>query len=141
MSAPPPGHILEFISSEPRFAIVATSDPDGKPRQAVTWFRLDADGTLLLNSREGRRWPANLKRDGRMSMVVLDGADGDAWIGLTCVLQEVIDDVDRARADIIAQSYRYHGDRANPADIAAYRQQERVMFRMTITSVYEHRGD
>src|SRR6266536_2415409 len=39
------------------FAALATIDPDGAPRQAVIWYRLEDDGRILINSRIGRRWP------------------------------------------------------------------------------------
>jgi predicted pyridoxine 5'-phosphate oxidase superfamily flavin-nucleotide-binding protein len=62
--------IREFIA-DTRFASVATLDPDGTPRQAVVWYRLDGD-EIVLNSAVGRRWPANLVRDGRVSLSIGD---------------------------------------------------------------------
>jgi hypothetical protein len=56
----------------PRFAVIATINPDGSPLQAVVWFRLDGD-TIVFNSRVGRRWPSNLARDRRVSVTVSDG--------------------------------------------------------------------
>ena len=42
---------------EPRVVTIATIDPDGAPRQAVAWYRLEPDGRILVNSRTPRRWP------------------------------------------------------------------------------------
>ena len=56
----------------PRFAVIATLDPDGGPHQAVVWYRLDGD-EIVLNSADGRRWPANLRRDPRIHFSVEDG--------------------------------------------------------------------
>ncbi len=55
---------------------IASLDPDGAPRQAVAWYRLEPDGRILLNSRTPRRWCLNLMRDGRVALSVVDGADG-----------------------------------------------------------------
>ena len=56
----------------PRFAVIATIDPDGAPHQAVVWYRLDGD-EIVINSADGRRWPANLRRDPRIHFSVEDG--------------------------------------------------------------------
>ena len=43
-----------------------------RPHQAVVWYRLDGD-EIVINSADGRRWPANLRRDPRIHMSVEDG--------------------------------------------------------------------
>ena len=58
--------VREFVAAT-RFTSIATLDPDGAPRQAVVWYRLDGD-EIVLNSAVGRRWPANLIRDARISL-------------------------------------------------------------------------
>ena len=76
MTTPPSGsRVDDFLAAPRRFAILATLDPDGTPRQAVIWYRLDPDGRITVNSAEGRRWPANLRRDPRCSLAVVDGAE------------------------------------------------------------------
>ncbi|MET0772326.1 MAG: pyridoxamine 5'-phosphate oxidase family protein, partial [Candidatus Limnocylindrales bacterium] len=44
----------EFLSAPGRYATLATIDPDGSPLQAVVWYELQDDGTILVNSLEGR---------------------------------------------------------------------------------------
>lgn len=116
---------------------IATLDEDGAPRQAVVWFRLDGD-TLVINSRHGRRWPTNLRRDPRVSAAVTDAAS-ERWVGLTGTV-EVIDDPERAQADIAAMARRYHGEGSREADdaIAAFRTQQRVSFRLQPTGIHDH---
>jgi len=58
---------------EPHFASLASVGESGAPNQAVIWYRLQDDGRILVNSREGRRWPANLKRDPRCTLAVFWG--------------------------------------------------------------------
>jgi PPOX class probable F420-dependent enzyme len=133
--------VRAFLTARNRFAVIATIDPDGGPRQTFTWVTFDANGMVWVNSRRGRRWPANLERDRRASIAVLELEDTRRWVGLTCVLEEVVDDVERARADIVALAHRYHAEGPDPADIAAYRTQPRVMFRLRITAVHDHLED
>ena len=122
------------------FAALATVDPDGAPRQAVIWYRLEDDGRILLNSRAGRRWPANLQRDGRVALAIT-GSDGYSWLGLTGQVDAVEEDVERARADIVALAHRYHPDGPTPASLAAFRTQPRITFRVAIDAVHDHLED
>jgi PPOX class probable F420-dependent enzyme len=136
--SPIPDRVRRFLTETPRHAAIATVDPDGGPRQTLTWFRLDDEGSLWVNSRHGRRWPANVERDGRAALAIVDADDPDRWVGLTARLAETIDDVERAREDIVALAHVYRPEGPDPADIAAYRSQPRVMYRFEITGVHDH---
>ena len=117
----------------PRFAVVATVNPDGSPLQAVVWFRLEGDA-IVFNSRVGRRWPSNLARDRRVSVTVSDGynyvdlrgevdIDNDPEVG-----QAVIADLSRR--------YRLSKEKAE-ADIAGFATQRRVTFRLRPSRIFE----
>jgi PPOX class probable F420-dependent enzyme len=125
----------------PLVASVATSDDDGSPRQTVVWYRLEPDDRILLNSRTPRRWCANLVRDPRLAISVIDAADAYRWVGLTAVVEEVVDDVERARDDIVALAHRYRPDGPTAAAVAAFRSQPRVSFVARITGVHDHLED
>ena len=131
-----PDRVRRFLA-KPRYVAVATLDEDGAPRQAVIWFLLDGD-TLVINSRDGRRWPTNLRRDTRISVAVTD-ATTESWVGLTGAV-EVVDDPEQAQADIAAMARRYHGDGSREAAdaISAFRTQRRVSFRVRPTSIHDH---
>ena len=135
-----PDPIRTFLE-RPLFASLATIDPDGAPRQAVIWYRLEDDGRILVNSRSGRRWPANLQRDGRASLAVHDDGDGYSWVGLTTHVEEVVDDLETAREDIVGLAWRYHPDGPDEDDLAAYRSQPRVTFRLAIDGIHDHLED
>jgi len=139
---PPPVRLPERIRAfleRPHVASVGTTGADGTPHQAIAWYRLERDGRILLNSRSPRRWPADLLRDGRVSLAVLDGADPMRWVGMAGVVETVIDDVEAARDDICALAVRY--DDADPATLAAFRTQPRISFRVRITAAHDHLGD
>jgi hypothetical protein len=120
---------------------VASVDEDGSPRQAVAWYRLEPDDRILLNSRLPRRWCANLLRDPHVSLAVIDMTDGYRWIGLSGVVDEVVEDVDRARDDIVALAHRYHPEGPSASSIATFRRQPRVSLLVRITGVHDHLED
>jgi len=132
-----------FLAAPRRFAVLATLDADGTPRQAVIWYRLDPDGRITVNSAEGRRWPANLRRDPRCSLSVLDGADGYRFVALTGRVVEVFDDQEVAQADIAALARHYRADDPAKAErlIAGFRAQHRVSFRIEIIAAHDHLED
>ncbi len=111
----------------PRFAVIATLDPDGAPHQAVVWYRLDGD-EIVINSAEGRRWPANLRRDPRIHLSVEDG------YRYVQVRGRVTADDDQAvaQADIAEMARRYHADEPEEAEDLIrdrFQRQHRVSFR------------
>jgi PPOX class probable F420-dependent enzyme len=132
---------MRAFLAAPRAASIATIDPDGAPRQAVAWYRLEPDDRILLNSRTPRRWCTNLLRDGRLSISIVDDADPYRWLGLTAVVDEVVDDVERARDDIVALAHRYHPEGPSETSIATFRTQPRVTFLVRVTGVHDHLED
>ena len=133
-----PDSIRRFLDTT-RFATVATIDPDGSPRQAVLWYRLDGD-EIVLNSAVGRRWPANLQRDPRTSISVTDAADGYRWVGLTGTAR-VIADQATAQADIAEMARRYHAQEPDEAERLireGFELQQRISFTVTPLAVHDH---
>ncbi len=135
--SPLTARVRAFLEA-PRYATIATTGADGEPHQAVVWYRLDPDGRILLNSRAPRRWPADLLRDGRVSISVIDEKDGLRWVGLGGVVETVVDDVPTARRDIVDLAHRYDGP---DADVAEFLTQQRISFRVRIERVHDHLED
>jgi len=130
---------IRAFLEEPHFASLATLGESGAPNQAVIWYRLEADGRVLVNSREGRAWPRNLKRDPRCTLAVFWGQDPNRWVGLTCHVEDVVEDVEQARDDIVGLARRY--GTWSPDGEAFFRGQERVSFHLRIVRVHDHLGD
>lgn len=119
--------VRDFLAAD-RFAVIGTIGADGTPHQAVAWYALEGD-VVVVNSAEGRRWPADLRRDPRVSIMV---ADGYRWVALGGRV-EIDDDQGRAQADIAAMARRYHADEPEKAeDLIAnrFRPQHRISFRL-----------
>jgi PPOX class probable F420-dependent enzyme len=136
-----PERVRAFLDPT-RFATIATADPDGSPRQAVIWYRLDGE-EIVLNSRVGRRWPSNLVREPRISVAISDRADGYRWVGLTGRVT-IVDDQATAQADIAEMARRYHADDPAKAERLIrdrLEQQSRVSFRVSIDAVHDHLDD
>ena len=130
--------VRDFLA-ETRFASIATVDPDGRPRQAVVWYRLASD-EIVLNSAIGRRWPGNLQRDQRIGLTIIDADDGYRWVGLTGTVT-VIRDQEIAQADIAEMARRYHADDPAKAErliTDRFERQERISFRVRIDGVHDH---
>ena len=133
-----PERVRAFLAAT-RFATIATVDPDGRPRQAVIWYRLDGDD-IVINSKVGRRWPSNLERDPRISVAVGDQGDGYRWVGLTG-RATVVDDQPTAQADIAEMARRFHADDPAKAERLIrnqFERQRRVSFHISIDAVHDH---
>ena len=131
---------LAFLSA-PLFASIASIDPDGTPRQAVAWYAVEPDGRILINSRTPRRWCLNMLERPNVAISIVDNEDGYRWLGLTGVVDEVIEDVGRAREDIVALANRYHPEGPEASLITGFRSQPRVTFLVRITGVHDHLED
>jgi PPOX class probable F420-dependent enzyme len=131
-SDPLPDPIRAFLA-EPRIATIGTINPDGSPHQAVVWYGLDGDD-LLINSRRGRRWPANLGRDARISVAVPEGERPYHWVGVKG-RAEPLHEGAAAVDDIQALARRYGKD---PEQYAG---QDRVSFRIVVESTFEYGAD
>ena len=139
MDLPPSATLSERVRAfleQPLYPTLATVGDDGTPHQAVIWYRLEPDGRILVNSRAPRRWPTELQREGRASLAVTDLQDPFLWVGLQAVVEEVIDDVARARDDIVALAVRYAED--DEESVAKFRTQQRISFRLRIVAVHDH---
>lgn len=55
----------------PNHAVISTINPNGTIHSTVVWISAE-DGKLAVNSAVGRRWPSNLERDPRATVVVYD---------------------------------------------------------------------
>ena len=70
-----PDRALELLTRPDVLAYLATTNADGSPHVAPLWADADADaGLVVLNTADGRRKVANMRRDPRV-MVALHAPD------------------------------------------------------------------
>lgn len=119
---------------EPRFAVIATVNPDGTPQQTVVWYQLQGD-RIMMNTRAGRLKDANLRRDPRLSFCV---ADEYKFVTIKGEV-EFDEDPERAQADIKALAVRYKGQETGEQESRnLYSKHQRVTFYLPIKDVYEY---
>jgi PPOX class probable F420-dependent enzyme len=122
---------------EPRFAVIATLNPDGTPLQAVIWYRVEGDA-IVFNSRLGRHWPTNIARCRRISLTVADGYDYVEMRGDV----EIDEDPVRGQEVISGLVRRYQEDEAAAAaQIAGFAKEPRVTFTLRPERVFERLSD
>jgi PPOX class probable F420-dependent enzyme len=101
-----PDDVRTFLEG-PNPAVMATTAKDGRPITAATWYLLEPDGRVLLNFDARRVRLAHVRRDPRVALDVLDGADWGTHVSLQLSVEEITDDA--ALADIDALSSQYTG--------------------------------
>lgn len=67
LNDPPVRELLE----QPNHAVISTHNQDGSIHNTVVWISAE-DGTVAVNSAKGRKWPTNLERDHRVSVLVYE---------------------------------------------------------------------
>jgi PPOX class probable F420-dependent enzyme len=63
------------------YAVLATINPDGSPHTSAMWVGYDA-GDVVMSTVEGRHKHRNMVRDPRVSLTVIDAADGENYVEL-----------------------------------------------------------
>jgi PPOX class probable F420-dependent enzyme len=62
---------VRALLDKPNHAVVSTLGEDGSVHSTVVWISVE-DGQLAVNSAVGRKWPTDLERDPRITVVVYD---------------------------------------------------------------------
>ncbi|RZU29485.1 PPOX class probable F420-dependent enzyme [Streptomyces sp. BK022] len=62
---------LKSLLDTPVFIVVGTLQPDGSPQMSPVWVKRDGDD-VLISTTVGRRKEKNLRRDPRVTVVVVD---------------------------------------------------------------------
>jgi PPOX class probable F420-dependent enzyme len=109
------------------YAVLATINPDGSPQTSVVWVGRDGPD-LLFSTVEGRRKHRNMVRDPRVSVVVIDSADGENYVelrGRVSITPDVGRQVDTQL------SWKYDGKDPEPDRPGRVR----VVVRMTVEKV------
>jgi PPOX class probable F420-dependent enzyme len=88
----------------PNFCHVATLRKDGSPHGALVWVDVDGD-RLLLNSAEGRDWPANVARDPRIALTVANAENPYETVIVRGRVTEITKDGADEHIDQLAMKY------------------------------------
>jgi PPOX class probable F420-dependent enzyme len=99
-----PDDVRSFLE-RPNPAVMATLAKDGRPVSVATWYLLEPDGRVLLNLDNERVRLAHIRRDPRIALTVLDGADWGTHVSLQLAVVDVSDDRDLSDIDALAVHY------------------------------------
>jgi PPOX class probable F420-dependent enzyme len=126
-----PQHVREFVRAHHR-AVLATTRSDGRPQLSPVTVGVDAEGRILVSTRETAIKAKNLARDPRASLCVLT----DAFFGEWVQAEGTAEIVHLPEAmDLLMDYYRgISGEHPDWDDYReAMRRDRRVMVRITIT--------
>ena len=122
---------------EVRFGVLGTVNATGSPQQTVMWYERRGDD-IMMNTKRGRRKDRNLLRDTRASLCV---EDGFRYVTLEGTI-DMIEDQDKAHADITALARRYHGpERGEAMGREEFGKQERITLILHVDRIDVHGFD
>ena len=111
----------------PHTAVLATANADGRPQSSVIFVRRDGD-TVLFTTVNGRLKTRNMRRDPRVSLLVMDKATGRY-----VEIRGSVDITDDPEKKLLYEMYdRYMGGAAPPPEPDA----ERLIVRITAEKIY-----
>jgi PPOX class probable F420-dependent enzyme len=95
---------VKALFDAPNYAVISTKNPDGSILSTVVWISLE-DGVLAVNSSEGRQWPANLDRDGTVTVLVYPSDNPYEFATVRGSATRATDGDDDAQIDRLAKKY------------------------------------
>jgi PPOX class probable F420-dependent enzyme len=117
-----------FLHDEPNVGVVAVHREDGTMHQTVIWVDWDGEH-LLLNLNTWRSKLEHLRRDPRVSLLVLDRVDPFRWLGLEGTVVEITPD--GAYEHIVRQAGVYLGKEEYPLG----KGEQRILVRVAVERV------
>src|SRR5438128_324650 len=72
---------VEFLNNA-YYGVVSTIRGDGSPHQTVVWVDSD-NGDVVFNTAEGRTKPKNMRANPKVSLTIVDPANGYHWLAVS----------------------------------------------------------
>ncbi|MEZ4522337.1 MAG: PPOX class F420-dependent oxidoreductase [Thermomicrobiales bacterium] len=119
---------------ERRFAVLATSFPDGRIQQTVMWYAL-RDDQIIMNTARGRVKDQNVRANPQVSLC---WEEEYKFVSVNGTVSEIIDDQEQALEDIFAIARRYNPgatDEEIDERFSNFRQEERTTLVVSIDSM------
>ena len=126
-----PGRAREFLRANHR-AVLATSRSDGRPQLSPVTAAVDAEGRVLVSTRETAIKAKNLARDPRATLCVLNDGFFGEWIVIDGTAEIVhLPEAMHVLVDYYRRVAGEHPDWDNYRE--AMQRDQRVILRITIT--------
>ncbi len=94
---------VKDILDQRNHAVVSTVNEDGSIHSTVVWTNVE-NGKLAVNSAVGRKWPTNLERDPRVTVLVYDESNPYDYVEIRGTASGSTDDAD-GHIDRLAKKY------------------------------------
>jgi PPOX class probable F420-dependent enzyme len=119
---------IKQLLADPNYAVVSTLQEDGSILSTIVWDSAD-DDALYVNSAVGRRWPTNLQRDPRVTVLVQEAGNPYHFVSIRGTATATTDGADE---HIDALTKKYIGEDKYP-----FRQpgEQRIKFAITPTHI------
>jgi PPOX class probable F420-dependent enzyme len=106
---------LRDLLGRPSPCVITTLLPDGSPHATEVWVDIDGDH-VLVNSVDGHRKVANVRRDPRVAVTVLDPEQTSRYLSVRGRVVEVTtegaaDHIDKLAHRYTGRPYRWYGGR------------------------------
>jgi PPOX class probable F420-dependent enzyme len=95
--------IVDELLQGPYPCALTTLDRDGQPYSVIVWCG-QTDGRITVNAAEGK-WLANLRRDPRLSLVVVDTENILRHVNVQGRVAEIAPDTEYAHIDSLSEVY------------------------------------
>jgi PPOX class probable F420-dependent enzyme len=91
------------LLEKPNHAVIATLGADGSAHNAVVWLNVE-DGAVAVNSAVGRRWPTDLERDPRATLLVWELENPYRYVEIRGTSTATLEGADE-HIDVLAKKY------------------------------------
>jgi PPOX class probable F420-dependent enzyme len=95
--------VQRLLVEQKNHAVISTFEEDGSVHSTVVWAD-HVDGRLGVNSAVGRRWPTNLARDPRITLLVYDESNPYDYVEVRGTATGTTEGAD-AHIDRLAKKY------------------------------------
>ncbi|MYV38833.1 TIGR03618 family F420-dependent PPOX class oxidoreductase [Streptomyces sp. SID1328] len=118
---------LKSLLDTPVFIVLGTLQPDGSPQMSPVWVKRDGDD-VLISTTVGRRKEKNLRRDPRVTVVVMDPENPYEYAEIRGTAELT---TEGGQALIDELSLKYTGKKYAEFNPASANDAERVVVRIT----------
>ena len=103
MSTSLPQNYLDLFSKK-AFGVLTTLMPDGSPQTQPVWIDYQ-NGTIWVNSAEGRQKDKNVRRDPRVAVAIIDPDNPYRYLEVCGKVEEITNEGASAHIDKMAKKY------------------------------------
>jgi PPOX class probable F420-dependent enzyme len=91
------------LLSDPNHAVISTLNPDGSIHSTVIWINAE-DRSVAVNSAIGRKWPTNLQRDPRVTVLIYGEGNPNEYVEIRGTASATREGADE-HIDALAKKY------------------------------------